>query len=102
MKPLFEGNVPKKEDARPDMGAMPIANCKFDCSKCLLRAEGCTFLVNTLNCLCAQKRLKKILDDEKVEEETGEDKDLKAEQDASLADYLKNLEAEPEGEDEDD
>jgi len=27
---------------------------------------------------------------------------LKAEQDASLADYLKNLEAEPEGEDEDD
>jgi hypothetical protein len=74
MKTIFDGQE-KPKNERVDMGAMPISNCKYDCTKCLLRGEGCKFLVNTLNCMVAQKRLQKLLAEEQDKEPEDNERD---------------------------
>ena len=91
---------PEEREKRVDFGDAVISNCKYDCKKCLLKAEGCVFKVNSIRCEVAHQRLKKILDDEqtgvKDKDDDDEDSSLVDEEKNSMADYLKNLPTETE------
>jgi len=109
----LDGSKPVDRNVkRIDFGDAPISNCKYDCEKCLLKAEGCVFIVNTIRCEVAHQRLKRILeeDQEKEDEEeevkkTSENSSLVEDERKSLTDYMNSLEIEKNNEtkeDEDD
>lgn len=104
MRPVFN-NQPAPEK-RVDFGDAIISNAKYDCTKCLLKAEGCKFICNSINCTVAIKRMNKILDDNrdaKVEESSQQiDKSLEEEEKQSLKDYLNSLSSEDSSDEEDD
>jgi len=94
-------NKPNEKVERVDFGEAVVSNCKYNCEKCLLKAEGCHFTVNSLRCEIAHQRLKKILAEERdgvKEVDEDEDQSLVDDEKNSMADYLKNLPTETEEE----
>ena len=96
MKPIFNHQPPPEN--RVDFGDAVISNAKNDCTKCLLKAEGCRFIVNSINCEIAIKRMKKILSEKEDEKDKEEDEtvgtDMLTEEKKSLAEYLSSLASE--------
>jgi hypothetical protein len=87
-------NKPSGEEKRVDFGEAIISNCRYDCEQCLLKAEGCHFVVNSIRCEAAHQRLKKILAEERdgvKETDDDADPDTIEDEENSMAEYLKNL-----------
>jgi len=97
MKPLFGEGCNKRDDG-VDLGDMPIANARYDCNRCAVKADGCVKKVNTLNCLLALKRFNKKQDDIKTkreeEEEGGVDRQMLEAEKTALAQMMKEALAE--------
>ena len=93
MKPLFNNQSTPKE--RVDFGDAVISNSKNNCEKCLLKVEGCKFVVNSINCEVAIKRMKKILSEKEDIIEKKEEGDLSPnlveEEQQSVKDFLASL-----------
>lgn len=104
MKPLFGAGLQREKGI--DMGDMPIANDKSDCSKCPCKEAGCDKKVRTLNCLMTRKRFDKAVEDarEKKEQESeeGVDPEMARAEKEALADMLKQAMAEAKEEDDED
>lgn len=94
MKTLSGGGLPESEK-RPDMGDMPISNAKYNCAICKLKQVGCHYIVNTLNCEIAIRRMRKLLSEEK------EDSEMADEQNKAVKNFLDTVKETNEEDDED-
>lgn len=83
--------VGKEPDKRPDFGDAPIANAKYDCAKCPLKAVGCTYIVNTLRCEITIKRLRKLASEVAEGKEVGASGVTKAEEDTAVKNFLASI-----------
>lgn len=94
MRPLFSDKFQNPNREIPDMGDMPIANAKYNCLTCKIKAEGCTKTVNTLNCMLAIKRFNKKVEEARnkrdSDEEDGVDQSMVADEKKALADLMKD------------
>ena len=91
MKDL-RGNENPDREKRPDFGDAIISNAHYDCNKCALKKVDCKFIPNSIHCVVAVKRLRKLIEEEQEKTETNAHEETMADEEKkAVQDFLQDL-----------